>query len=512
MISSANKRIAKNTLMLYIKMGVTMLVSLYTSRVVLQTLGVDDFGIYNVVGGVVVLFSFLNAAMSSATQRFLNFELGKKDLVQVARVFSMSLTVHLVIAGTVLILAETIGLWFLNSELNIPSERMIAANWVYQFSVASTLLGIMLVPYNATIIAYERMAFYAWASIINVFLRLGIVYLLVIGSWDKLILYAILTFAVGVIMQIIHILYCRFSFPQTSRYKFFRDQKLFRELISFSGWSLFGGVANMSASQGLNMVLNIFCGVTVNAAMGIANQVNVAVYQFVSNFQTAFNPQIIKQYSSGEHGSFIQLIFRASKFSYFMMFLVSFPIILNADFILRIWLGNTPELTASFVKWTLVFAMLESLAGPLWMSIQATGKIKNYQIIVSCFIFANLPLAILLMWCGLPPVWVLICRSGINFLTILWRVFYLRKRINLPSWRYLYEVLWRALKVSVIAAIIPTLIWLYMSDCAGWIRLVFTTVLFFVCMLFSVWLVGFERNERDALKQLFFNVFRKVNA
>ena len=299
-VSENNKRIAKNTLMLYVKMGVMMLVQLYTSRVVLQTLGVDDFGIYNVVGGVVVLFSFLNAAMSSATQRFLNFELGKGDLVQVGRVFSMSLTVHFCIAGLVLLLAETVGLWFLNSELNIPAERMVAANWVYQFSVATTLLGILLVPYNATIIAHERMGFYAWTSIVKAVLLLVIVYFLSIGEVDKLILYAGLVFAVNALMQGVYIVYCRRAFSKTALYRPFFDRELFRRLISFSGWSLFGGVADMCNSQGINMVMNIFCGVAVNAAMGIANQVNAAVYQFVSNFQIAFNPQLVKSYAANE--------------------------------------------------------------------------------------------------------------------------------------------------------------------------------------------------------------------
>lgn len=509
MISSANKRIAKNTLMLYIKMGVTMLVSLYTSRVVLQTLGVDDFGIYNVVGGVVVLFSFLNAAMSSATQRFLNFELGKKDLVQVARVFSMSLTVHWVIAGTVLILAETIGLWFLNSELNIPAERMIAANWVYQFSVASTLLGILLVPYNATIIAYERMAFYAWASIINVFLRLGIVYLLVIGNWDKLILYAILTSAVGVIMQIIHVLYCRFSFPQTAIYKPFCDRKLFRELISFSGWSLFGGVANMSASQGINMILNIFCGVAVNAAMGIANQVNAAVYQFVSNFQTAFQPQIVKRYSSGEYDSLIPLIFRASKFSYFMMLFVAFPIILNTDFILEVWLGRAPEYAADFTKWTLVAAMFESLVGPLWMSVQATGKIRNYQLIVSLFLFTNLPFGLLVLALGYSPVWVLVGRAFIGLLTTLWRAFYLREKIQFPSWKYFQAVIGRILIVSVVGACVPILVWLSVSADDEWFRFGASCASSVLWVPSAIWGLGFTQAERRALANILLSRFIK---
>lgn len=509
MISFDNRRIAKNTLALYVRMGVTMLVSLFTSRVVLQTLGVEDFGIYNVVGGVVVLFSFLNAAMSSATQRFLNFELGRKDFAQVGRVFSMSMSVHFAIAGAVLLLAETLGLWFLNAQLNIPAERMAAANWVYQFSVASTLLGIMLVPYNATIIAYERMTFYAWASIATTFLRLGIVYLLVIGNADKLVLYAALTFAVGVLMQIVHVVYCRRAFPRTAIYRPFRDKKLFRELVSFSGWSLFGGVANMANSQGINMVMNIFCGVGVNAAMGIANQVNAAVYQFVGNFQTAFNPQIVKLYSAGNHDAFIRLIFRASKFSYFLMLLLALPLMLNAEFVLSVWLGDVPAHATAFARWTLVFLLADALAGPLWISVQATGKIRNYQLVVSAFIFANLPLCVLLLRFGFAPEWVLACRAFINFTILFWRVFYLRGKVGLPSWKYLREVVGKVLCVSAAAACVPALVWLSVPAESAWARLFASCSAAIACVAGTVWFLGFSKHERDALRAIFKSRFKK---
>ena len=501
-VSENNKRIAKNTLMLYVKMGVMMLVQLYTSRVVLQTLGVDDFGIYNVVGGVVVLFSFLNAAMSSATQRFLNFELGKGDLVQVGRVFSMSLTVHFCIAGLVLLLAETVGLWFLNSELNIPAERMVAANWVYQFSVATTLLGILLVPYNATIIAHERMGFYAWTSILKAVLLLGIVYLLVIGNVDKLIFYAGLVFAVNLLMQILYVAYCRRAFSQTAMYKPFRDKKLFRELMSFSGWSLFGGVANMSASQGINIVMNIFCGVAVNAAMGVANQVNAAVYQFVSNFQTAFQPQIVKRYSSGEDESFIRLIFRASKISYFLMFCLSLPLLLNMDFVLGVWLGTVPEFAVDFTRLTLAIALIESLAGPLWMSVQAIGKIRNYQLIVSSFIFANLPLSIFLLWLGVSPAWVLAGKAFINVVITIWRIFYLEGKVGLPAWRFLRDVLGRAGLITLTSAIPALWIWNFIPASDVWIRAIASSAVAFFLTGIFVFLFGLTCDERLAFTRI----------
>lgn len=500
-VSENNRRIAKNTLALYVRMGVSMIVSLFTSRVVLQTLGVEDFGIYNVVGGVVVLFSFLNAAMSSATQRFLNFELGRKDFAQVGRVFSMSMSVHFAIAGAVLLLAETLGLWFLNTQLNIPAERMAAANWVYQFSVASTLLGIMLVPYNATIIAYERMTFYAWASIATTFLRLGIVYLLVIGNTDKLVLYAALTFAVGVLMQIVHVVYCRRAFPRTAIYRPFRDKKLFRELVSFSGWSLFGGVANMANSQGINMVMNIFCGVAVNAAMGIANLVNGAIYQFVSNFQTAFNPQLVKSYAAGESSRFIGLIFRTSKFSYFLTLFLVLPVSLNADFILSAWLGSVPDYSVEFVQLTLAYSLISSLSAPLWMSVQATGKIRNYQLIVSIFITLNLPLAYAVLFWGLSPVFALAIRVGMNVVTTLWRVFYLRGKIAFPAWKYLSEVGWKVLLVTISSTGGTALVFSLITH-SEWIRLCTSGLASFLFVGLFIRIFGIDAEERRFFSEI----------
>ena len=316
MPSSNNKHIAKNTLMLYFRMILTMLVSLYTSRIVLNTLGVEDYGIYNIVGGVVILFSFFNNAMSNATQRFLSFELGQNNSVQLKRTFSMIINVHIGIAFLIFLLAETVGLWFLNTHINIPTERMKAANWVYQFSIFTFLINIIRVPYHATIVAYEKMSFYAYLSIIEVLLKLGVVFLIQISPLDKLIFYGFLIFVVSVLILLVYKIYCNKNFD-AANYNFFWDTKLFKTLISFSGWSLFGSAANVSSKQGTDILLNIFYGVMVNAAMGIANQVNNAVNGFVQNFQTAFKPQIVKSYAANETDYLIRLIFQTSKFSFF---------------------------------------------------------------------------------------------------------------------------------------------------------------------------------------------------
>ena len=313
-----NKRIAKNTFILYIRMFVMMAVSLYTSRVVLEVLGETDYGIYNIIGGVVVLFSFFNGALLQATQRFLNFELGKKNIEGLERIFCMSMNAYLILSFIFLILAETIGLWFVNTQLNIPADRMTAANWVYQFSIATFIIRLIRVPYNATIIAYERMSFFAYMSLFEVILKLLMVYLLYAIKWDKLSFFAFFYTLLPILIYFIYKLYCNKHFYITW-YKRIWDGQIFRQLFSFSGWSLFGSVANLLANQGLNILVNIFHGVSVNAALGIANQISAKVTQFLTNFQMAFNPQIVKKYAAGEMNSLYKLIYSASKISYFII-------------------------------------------------------------------------------------------------------------------------------------------------------------------------------------------------
>ena len=418
MPSENTRRIAKNTVMLYIHMLLIMAVTLYTSRVVLNVLGVEDFGIYNVVGGIVVMFSFLNGAMATSTQRFLSFSLGKNDQEQVARVFSMSMTTHISIALIVLLLAETFGLWIFYRYLNIPPERMGAAQWVYQLSVLTFCISIIRVPYNAGIIAYERMSFYAYISIVEVCLKLGMVILLQYLGSDKLILYALLMALTTGIVTFIYKLYCCKTFS-VCRYHYFWDKHLYKELISFSGWSLFGSAANVGVQQGINILLNVFFGVVTNAALGIANQVSSAVSQLVGNFQTAFNPALVKSYASGDYSYFVRLIFQTSRFSYFLLFIIALPLYLCMPFVLKVWLDIVPEYTVVFCRWMLVFVLIDAVSAPLWISVQAIGKIRSYQLLMSALIFLNIPLSWLLLRLGKDAEWVMEVRVGINLLTFI---------------------------------------------------------------------------------------------
>lgn len=491
--SANNKRIAKNTAILYIRMLLTIGVTLYTSRVVLKTIGVEDFGIYNIVGGVVVLFSFLNNAMASATQRFLNFELGNGNEVEARRIFSMSMTTHIGIALLVLLASETIGLWFFYTQLNIPETKQTAACWVYQFSVLTCCVQIIRIPYNACIIAYEKMSFYAYMSIIEVLLKLLIVYLLVLSKFDKLVIYAILTCAVAIVVSYLYRLYCRQIF-EICNCRFFWDKKLYKKLMTFSGWSLLGSVANVGAQQGLNILLNIFYGVTVNAAMGIANQLSSAIYSFVSNFQTAFNPQIVKSYASNEREYFMNLIFQASKYSFFLLFILSLPVIICCDFLLEVWLGVVPTYTVSFSRLILIFFLIEAISAPLWMSVQATGRIRNYQIIMCGMIMLNLPVAYLVLKTGMSPNMILVVRLIINILTYFVRIVYLKKKIHLPAVLYIRQVVIVAIKVVIVSSPLPFLI---SYNIKGWSGLFATATLALITTSLSIYFLGLKSSEKQ---------------
>ena len=373
--TSNNKRIAKNTIFLFVRMFLTMGVTLYTSRVVLNTLGVEDYGVYNIVGGIVTLFGFFNGAMTSATQRFLAFDIGKNDLQQLKKTFNATLNIHICISILVLILAETIGLWFINNKLNLPLDRMVSVNWVYQFSVFTFLLGIIQVPYDALIVAREKMDIYAYMSIIEVFLKLGIVYVLIVFAFDKLILYAGLLFLASFIVRMGHQQYCRWRYKE-SEYQFYFDKAFYKVLLAYSGWNLFGNIAGVARGQGTNILLNLFFGTVLNAAYGISMQVQGTVQTFVTNFQMAVNPQIIKSYAAGNNEQCLKLIFQSAKFSYFLMFLITFPIICNVDYILELWLKNPPKYTAVFVSLCLINLLIECISGPLMIGAQATGSIK----------------------------------------------------------------------------------------------------------------------------------------
>lgn len=499
-----NKRIAKNTLLLYIRMFIMLIVGLYTSRVVLNILGVIDYGIYNIIGGVVVLFSFLNNALISATQRFLNFYLGKDDLHSVQKVFCMSMNSYIILSAIFLFLAESIGLWFVETQLNIPDERMQAALWVYQFTIITFIVNLIKIPYNASIIAYEQMDFYAYISLIEVVLKLLVVYLLYISSLDKLILYSLFYTLVPILIVIIYKIYCNKKFVTTS-YLWMWDKTIFRSLFSFSGWSLFGSAANMTAQQGLNILINMFFGVAANAAVGIANQVSSHVFQFISNFQIAFQPQIVKTYAANQISDFHKLIFRSAKFSYFMMFILSLPIWLTTNSLLHFWLGNVPEYTTIFCQLILGFLIIESITAPLWMSVQATGKIKRYQIWMAICIFLNFPITYIVFKLGFPVYAAWIVRIIVNLFTSIVRCIYMKRYLEFPITQFFKAVIHPVILVSIISIPIPLFITYCLNDSFVEFCIIVLTSILICCT--SIVKFGLEKEEKEMVKSI---IYKKI--
>lgn len=505
MQTSSSTKIAQNTIYLYVRMLILMFVSLYTSRVVLRILGVEDYGIYNVVGGIVVLFTFLNNAMVTSTQRYLNYEIGRNDFNATQKVFSISLNIHLLISVLILVLSETIGLYFLNNTIQYPESRSLAVHVIYQLSVYTTCVKIIRAPYNAAIIAYERMSFYAYLSILEAILQLLIVFLLEKLHNDRLIMYGILLLVVAIAINLCYFVYCRLNF-KACKYLFTRDRDLYKQLISFSGWSLLGGIANVASNQGLNIILNVFYGVTVNAAMGIASQVNTAVTSFVTSFQTAFNPQIVKAYAAGDFKYFINLILTTSKYSYLLLFIIALPIYICCPEVLQIWLTEVPDYSVSFCRLMIVFSLLDAIQGPLWFSVQATGKIKTYQILMSIMILLNLPIAYLFLKLGLPATAVLLVKCLINFITLFVRLWYLKMLYNFPVIKFINEVLYRVVLITLIAS---ALTYLQLPLCSLYTKVLFIFAISFIVNLILIYFIGISRQEKVVIKIKLYSFYEK---
>ncbi len=496
MSSENSKRIAKNTGMLYIRMLLTMAVSLYTSRIVLNTLGVEDFGIYNVVGGFVTMFGFLNSAMASATQRFLSFEIGKKDFAQLAKIFSMSVNIHFIIALVILFLAETVGLWFVNTQLTIPAERMVAANWVYQFSILAFMVSVVSVPYNAAIIAHERMNVFAWVSIIEVSLKLLIVFILQWLGLDKLKLYAILIFGVALIIRLIYGVYCNRNFKE-SKFMFFWDKSLFKMLLSYAGWNLWGNAAAVVMAQGVNILLNIFFGPVVNAARGIAYQIRSAVNSFVTNFQMAMNPQIIKSFATNDLKYMHQLIYQGAKYSFFLLFALSLPILLEAEIILKIWLKIVPEYTVVFTKLVIINILIDSISGPLMTAAQASGKIKLYQGVVGGLLLFILPISYVFLKFGFEPEVTLYVSICISIAALYARLIIISPLVNLSIVEFSKNVIFKIVPVAILAIILPFSIIYFLPQ--GFYRIIISGFASMVSVVFTIYLVGLSRAEQKIM-------------
>lgn len=454
MVSENNKRIAKNTILLYMRMLVLMLISLYTSRVILRTLGVEDYGIYNVVGGVIAMFSILSRSISSAISRFITFELGRGDFDKLKKIFSTSVTIQIGIAIVIFILTELIGVWFLNTHLNISPERLVAANWVLQCSIATFIIDLISIPYNAAIIAHEDMKAFAYISLLEAVAKLMVVLVLQSVLWDKLIVYSLLLLLVSFFVRVTYGIYCKRHF-QECKYEFVLDKPLLKEMTGFSVWNFIGTTSAILKGQGVNIAINIFCGPAVNAARGLAAQINNQVRGFATNFMTALNPQITKSYASEQRESMMTLIVQGGRFSFYILLIIALPIIIKADVILSLWLKEVPEHTVLFVQLALIEAVIDSISGPLITAMMATGKIRNYQIIVGGIQMMSFPLSYYFLYLGFFPEITMIIAILISISCLSARLIMLKQMIGMPLGVYVKDVLFNLVLVSFLSCILP---------------------------------------------------------
>ena len=492
---SSNKSIAKNTMFMYFRMFFTMCVSLYTSRVVLATLGFSDYGIYNVVGGIIAMFGFLNGAMTNMTSRFITYCLGQKDYSRLNKVFSMAFFIHFCLALIVLLLAETIGLWFFYNKMVIPEDRMAAALIVYQLSIASTMMTIVIVPFTSTIIAHENLSVYAYISVVESILKLVVVYLLVLSSFDKLIFYAILIFIVQVLVFLFNLLYCHRNYIE-SKIKRVWDKPMLKEMGTFTGWSMFGNFSFVFYTQGLNVLINMFNGPVVNAARGISVQVENAMAQFTTSIQTAINPQIIKSFSQDDRTRMKTLIFASSKYCFFLMLLLSLPVMLGADFILSLWLGNYPDHTINFLRLTLLCVLLDTLINPLYTANLATGKVAIYNKSLAILSLSFIPLTYLGIKLTHIPEVIFILNVIRNIIGVIVRMFIMRKQLNISFRDYAHAVVLRIVSVSCVSLFIPLTIYFYIGA-ETLLPFVITSLTTVLSILLTVYLIGLEKRERE---------------
>lgn len=507
MVSESNKRIARNTVLLYIRTLFSQLIALYTSRKILEILGVEDYGIYNVVGGVVGMLTFLNSSMAVATQRFLTIELGRNDLKAFGRVFSMSFIIHIALALIIVIAAETVGLWFLNTQLNIPADRMTAANWVYQVSVLSMAIGIIQVPYEASVTAYEHFDLFAYVGMGEYFLRLVIVFLLLVISYDHLIVYGLLSLGVSLLSAIIIRIYAMRTIVECHfRWKW--DGSLFRSMLDFTGWNLFGTIAWLLKGQGSNILMNIFGGPAINAARGVSYQVSNAIENLVRGFSTAVNPQLTKNYASGNREGLFRLMMTSSKISFFLLLVIALPVMIEISYILRLWLVEVPAYAALFTQLVLLEALLNTYGGPMMTGLIATGKIRYYQIVVSSVLLLILPISYVFLHLGYSIATPLIVSIVAVVLSTGLRLWFCKRQLELPMRRYIYKVICPTIGVFLCSSIAPVFISRVME--IGFLRLLSVTLTSILSVSLLTYRFGLNHSERMLVCTVTNKVFHKV--
>lgn len=496
--SLKNKRIITNTIFLYFRMILVLLISLYTSRLVLHALGIEGFGIYNVVAGVVTALSFLTGAMSASTQRFLSYEEGLVQGGRAQAIFGMSLNIHFILLAIAVILAETIGLWVLNNELNIPINRLYAANWVYQCTIVSFCFTILGIPYIAAIITTEKMGAFAYIGIIEVLLKLIVAFSLSLNFGDNLIIYSLLLTLSSIFTWFLYYFYCYKKISYT-KYSFHWEKILFIKLTGFTGWNLIGNLSLVAMNQGLNILLNIFFGPAINASRAVSTQVNMAIRGFSSNLQMSMNPLITKSYASNNHDYMQLLVLRGSKYSFFLLLLLTLPVLLRTEFILTLWLGVLPEKVVVFCQLALIDSLVISLSGTLITAAQANGNIKKYQITTGGLLLINLPLTYFLLSSGAAPETALYTMVLISIFALFVRLLFLRKMINLSIKKYFSKVLYKVVFVSIVSITVM----LYLNSLIGssFLSVILIGFSSFVVVLVAVYFLGLDTEEQQFINE-----------
>ena len=488
-----NKRIVKNTLVLYVRMLFLMAIGLYTSRVILEVLGVEDFGVYNVVGGFVALFGILSVSLSSAASRFLNYEMGRGYEDKLWIVFSSILTIHVLLVIVIAVLSELLGVWFIENKLVVAPDRLYAAQWVFHFSVITFCIRLLSVPYHAAIIAHERMSVFAYIGIFEGIAKLMACYLLIASPIDRLIFYGILMFLIQSIVCLMNYIYCKRCFYECE-YHFVYDKNMMKEIFGFASWNMIGSSSVVLRNQGGNILLNLFGGPVVNAARAIANQVLQAVNSFVENFMVALRPQITKSYASGDRDYMMTLIYQGSRYSYYMMLILCLPIFVSTNYILHLWLMTVPDHTVFFVQLTLVFTMIESISGTLITAQMATGRIRDYQLVVGGLQILNLPISYIILKLGGVPETILFVAIFISVCCLFARLYMLRTMIGLVAKDFFVKVILNVLSVSVVASFIP--LWLSSQLKKSLLEFVVISSICFISAIMSILYVGCSKSER----------------
>jgi Na+-driven multidrug efflux pump len=500
MTDNSNKIIAKNTLLLYIRMLFMMAIGLFTSRVILTALGISDMGLMSVAGSVITMFTFLNATLTSGTQRFISYAIGENNAQRLRAVFKSAMTLHLLLAIIIFFLGETLGLWYVYNKLNVEPGRFQAAMWCYQLSIISTVVGMVQLPFNSALIAHEKMNIYAYMTIFDAVFKLLAAYLIQIVCFDRLIFYSILIFAAELLSTFLYNLYCRKHFKECS-FSFGYDKGIFRNMLSFSGWNTLGCLAAMGQGTGVNLIINSFCGTVVNGARGIAFQANGWVTRFVENFMVALNPQIIKSYASGDIQMMSSLVINGARFGCYLFLLLGIPLFVEIEFVLKLWLGQCPEHTVAFMRIVMIETLFKTMGTPTVTAMHATGQMKLLNITVGSILLLIVPVSYVCFRLGLSPEQVLLINIIPWIVVPFIRVFLVKKysQGKFPVGQYLYQVV---LKTTAMALLMFVPIWLfsyYMQSYTDWIRFcaIFTSSLVFSAMV--IYYIGLEQKYRILL-------------